>query len=178
MPRSRSTVRVVPPIARDLWRSVDSLRRISIQSRMLHGRGMESQDEGVGWNTQPLQTRRIPPSHVNSCICNLDGYLHSDSPHLLHVYEWMQFFISRMYEKMRRVNIDEHGVGVFSQRPTNQFCGYFAELVHCNAHPKNEFDFMEFFNSKCSCWLVGILGVHCIKLRQRNKQKLSKYGLE
>ncbi len=68
---------------------------------------------------------------------------------------------------MRFTHINEHTVSVFSQRPTNKFCGYFAELVDCNVHPKNEFDFVEFFNgntSKFSCWLVGILGVyvHCI----------------
>ena len=59
--------------------------------------------------------------------------------------------------------VNEHGVRVFSQRPTNMFCGYFAELVNCNVHPKNKFGFLEFFNgniSKFSCWLVGILGVH------------------
>ena len=51
---------------------------------------------------------------------------------------------------MRFVQIDEHGVGVFSQRPTNKFCGYFAELVDCNVHPKNEFDFVEFVNGNTS----------------------------
>ena len=59
--------------------------------------------------------------------------------------------------------------GVFSQRRMNEFCGYFAELVDCNVHLKNEFNFVEFFNgntSKLSCWLVGILGVyvHCITI--------------
>ena len=37
---------------------------------------------------------------------------------------------------MRFVQIDEYGVGVFSQRPTNTFCGYIAELVDGNVHPK------------------------------------------
>ena len=51
---------------------------------------------------------------------------------------------------MRFIQINEHSVGVFSQRPTNKFCGYFAELVDCNVHPKNEFDFVEFFNCNTS----------------------------
>ena len=51
---------------------------------------------------------------------------------------------------MRFVQIDENGVGVFSHRPMNEFCGCFAELVDCNVHPKNEFDFVEFFNGNTS----------------------------
>ncbi len=43
---------------------------------------------------------------------------------------------------MRLVQIDEYGVGVFSQRPTNKFCRYIAKLVDGNVHPKNEFDFV------------------------------------
>ena len=34
---------------------------------------------------------------------------------------------------MRFVQINEHSVGVFSQRPTNKFCGYFAELEDGNS---------------------------------------------
>ena len=85
---------------------------------------------------------------------------------------------------MRFVQIDEHGVGVFSQRPMNEFCGCFAELVDCNVHPKNEFDFVAMvtpLNSRDG-WLVysaytSIASRSRCKPRQRNKQRLSKYGL-